>query len=189
MMSLLQHLKLRPWWRVFVFQTVSTCDWWSGKALCRWQWRILVWVWVGHSVSLVGVHDRKLHWCQVVGVTVIWRRSVILMRISTMHVAHWVCSGSLHATVLIHQIIHWWDWSRAPDGCRCVHTSICERAGYWRWFCVTSDWRDWWWRRRSFSLLGCWRFIIVALLSLLLLPTLSTSVLKPDLKLKLNKNH
>ena len=104
------------------------------------------------------------------------------MWIPRMHVAHWITSGSLHTTVLVHQIIHGWDRSRAPDWCWRVHTSVCKWAGDWCRFRVTSNRGNGWRRGWGLSLLWCWRFIVVSFFGLLLLPALSSSVFEPDLK-------
>lgn len=103
------------------------------------------------------------------------------MRISAVHVGHRrICSRPLHTTVLVHQIIHWRDRSRAPDRSWSIHTAVGERTGYRRWLAVTAYRWDRWWRGRSLALLGGWR-LAVTFFGFLLLSTFCSSVLKPYL--------
>lgn len=167
-------MEFRPWWRVFVI-----AFYWTRIALCR-QRAIrtnLVTICETRIIHLI-CHHWQLHMIQIVHTSVIWRMSVILMRIwGRLWVWHWITS-SLHTAVWVHDVIYLWDSCRTPNRWSCVHTAIRDGTrNNWRF---TIYWRGWWWWRRL-GFLWCWRFWL-SLLCFLLLTTFSPPVFKPDLK-------
>lgn len=195
--KVLQHLKLSPWWRVFVVETVGrVCPCESCLAAMvdrtvRWgHLRTVTVRYAGHCRRighLIGCHHRKLHGWEVIhvaivaGVSVVWSWVRWSLVVGVTHRVGW----SLHAAACVHNVVDGRDGGWTPDGRWTVDVTIW-RTSYNRGLvnATTRGGRRWRW---SFGLFGglVLRLTLtfaLSFLGFLLLSTLCSSVFKPYLQ-------